>query len=234
MTLSPGKGTGIHGLIYMYRDDYEPGVRHMIKKYCEKGSQAYDIGANIGLWTLLMSELVGNDGAIYAFEPYSQNISRLKRNISLSACNNIEVIPTALGDTICTSILYALDDPGSVALASRSADAKEEKISVTTLDETWEKQGRPKIDLVKIDVEGAEPLVLAGGRKMFETIKPAVCCEINPDLLGYMKHQIGDVFELLLDYGYESYLWDSPTNSVKKAPCPVHGNRALDYIFLPR
>ena len=97
MRLKPGKRRGINGLVYVFRDGYEPIVRYAIEKYALPRTICYDIGANMGLWALKMSEVVGNEGHVYAFEPLTKNIEMLRENIALSQNKNVEVVMTGLG-----------------------------------------------------------------------------------------------------------------------------------------
>jgi hypothetical protein len=81
ITLDPVPKRGIHGFLYIFRNDYEPQVKYAIENYVAHGDICYDIGANIGFWTLKIAELVGRDGKVHAFEPMSENLLLLESNI---------------------------------------------------------------------------------------------------------------------------------------------------------
>ena len=134
-----------------------------------------DIGANVGYFTLLSAEQVGPGGTVYAFEPEPDNYALLKKNIELNSYSNIRAIESAVSDE-CGSIQLFLSsmDNGSHSIYDAAARgvAGIKTVNTTTLDAFLEGKGWPKVDLVKIDVEGAENKVL-DGMKLF--------CEKSPE-----------------------------------------------------
>ncbi|MEQ9001112.1 MAG: FkbM family methyltransferase [Coleofasciculus sp. B1-GNL1-01] len=212
MRLIPGKRRGLYGLIFIFREQYEPVVFNAIHKYCSSGIVCYDIGANIGVWSLKLSELVGEEGRVYAFEPVSKNINLLKENIYFSGLNNIEILPVGLGSQQSTCKIYVPTDSGRAALAPESINDRSEDIEIKCLDDIWESQGFPNVGFCKIDVEGSEPLVLKGGSKFFQEVRPIVCCEINPFKLKKMGQKQEDIFETFQSWNYIYLMW----NNIKK------------------
>ncbi|GEM_PF-6412997 len=209
MRLIPGKRRGIHGLIFIFREQYEPVVFNAIHKYCSSGMVCYDIGANIGVWSLKLSELVGEQGQVYAFEPLSKNIELLKENIKISDCPNyIEIVPVGLGEQESICKIYLPTDPGRAALAPESINDQSEDIEIKRLDNIWESQGFPNVGFCKIDVEGSEPLVLKGGSKFFNEVRPIVCCEINKFKLRNMNQKPENIFDVFQSWDYISLKWN--------------------------
>jgi len=209
MRLIPGKRRGIHGLIFIFREQYETVVFNAIDKYCSPRMVCYDIGANIGVWSLKLSELVGEQGRVYAFEPLSNNIKLLKENIKLSDCSNsIEIVPVGLGEQESTCKIYLPTDPGRAALAPESINDQSEDIEIKRLDNIWESQGFPNVGFCKIDVEGSEPLVLTGGSRFFSEVRPIVCCEINKFKLKKMQQKPENIFEIFQLWDYISLQWN--------------------------
>lgn len=208
MRLIPGKRRGIHGLIFIFREQYEPVVFNAIDKYCSPGMVCYDIGANIGVWSLKLSELVGEQGQVYAFEPLSKNIELLKENIKISDCpNSIEIVPVGLGEQESTCKIYLPTDPGRAALAPESINDQSEDIEIKRLDNIWESQGFPTVGFCKIDVEGSEPLVLKGGSRFFSEVRPIICCEINKFKLKKMQQKPKNIFDIFQSWDYISLKW---------------------------
>jgi FkbM family methyltransferase len=231
MQLEPGAKRGIHGLIYIFRDNYESAVKYAVDTYCTKGCICYDIGANIGLWSLRISELVGSSGHVYAFEPMSKNLELLKRNISMSnQQETIEIVPYALGDKECVTKIYIPNDPGSTSLAPENSEDRFEEIQMKCLDAIWEAQGCPHIDFVKIDVEGSEPLILSAASRFFETVRPIVICEVNPQKLKALNKQPDNIFDTFDIWNYDVFVFNSSLNDIMPAEKKFDG----DFIFIPR
>jgi len=157
-------------------DRYEQATTKLFWQLVKPNMVVVDIGANIGYFTLLAAELVGSSGTVYAFEPEPENYALLKRNIELNSYANIQPIETAVSNESGFIQLYlSAMDNGSHSIYDTAARgvAATQTVATTTLDAFLEKEGWPKIDLVKIDVEGAETTVLAGMEQL---------CERSPDL----------------------------------------------------
>jgi len=230
MKLKPGAKRGIHGLIYIFRENLEPTVNYAVEKYVSAGSFCYDIGANIGLWTLRMSEIVGDSGYVSAFEPTSRNIGHLQTNISFSNSEkNIIVIPFALGNKEGLSKIYIPLDPGSSSMAPETDNDQCEEILVKRLDDVWKEQGYPNVDFVKIDVEGAEPLVLEGASSFFQAVRPVVVCEVNSRKLSLMGRKANDIFDKFYSWGYESFVFNWDNQSI----VTWNHDKDADVLFLP-
>ncbi len=238
MRLQPGTKRGIHGLVFVFRDAYEPSVRYAIDRYATIGATCYDIGASVGLWTLRMSEAVGASGRVYAYEPLSRNRSILDRNLALTGCANVEVIPVALGAARGRTLMYIPEDPGASSLAPETPHDATEDVPVASLDEIWRGQGRPSVSLAKIDVEGSEPLVLGGGEEFFSTVRPVVCCEINPRKLAPLGLSADAILQRFRSWRYEALVWDARSGGLRtwhlmreNAEIPSH--LVFDVVFLP-
>jgi FkbM family methyltransferase len=149
----------------------EPLVQQVLTRHLRPGSVFYDIGANVGFFTLVGARLVGPRGAVWAFEPNPETIPVLRRNIALNGFRHVTVIESALGARVGRATLVS-DDPLTAHLGATGVP-----VDVTTLDAMLE-QLRPP-DLVKIDVEGAEAEVLAGMRKTLDEFAPVVICEVH-------------------------------------------------------
>lgn len=133
------------------------------------GMTVLDVGAHVGQYTLLASGLVGPAGRVIAFEPHPVLGPVLRRNVARAGCQNVTVLPVALGRApgLGTLVLNPPDNFGGSSLQPDEASAHYARatVEVTTLDGALDRLGGPPVDLVKIDVEGAELDVLDGGRR---------------------------------------------------------------------
>jgi FkbM family methyltransferase len=169
---------------FILRDWTEPELRDLAQ-FVRPGAVFIDIGANIGLYTLKAARLVGRDGAVVAVEPGRVAADLLERNLALNRFDTVRVVRAALADKVGTAPLYHVplgDDPQAFSLLSDGSAVEAETVATTTLDALVGELGLSRIDCLKIDVEGAEPLVLAGGQATLARWHPIVIFEINASL----------------------------------------------------
>lgn len=146
--------------------------RRYFSKALKPGSTIIDVGANVGLYTLIFSHLVGSSGKVISLEPSADLFSQLLRNLELNHISNVTA--HALGADSTTGLRYFEENAlnsGDNRLSSSPDDASNRtKIQVTALDDLV---GSQKVDWVKIDVQGWEPNVLQGMSRIIHQ---------NPDL----------------------------------------------------
>jgi FkbM family methyltransferase len=170
------------------RDEVEAFLRHgghferdalgFASGLLEPGMTAFDVGANIGAFTATFARAIGPSGRVHAFEPLEEARRRLLRTLELNSLENVEVNAAALSDEVGQSKLFSYGPgfeswstlaPRTIELADRSLEAAtSEVVETTTLDEYCETAGIAAIDLLKIDVEGAEQRVLSGASRLLE------------------------------------------------------------------
>ena len=149
----------------MVVDKYESTTTQLFRQLLKPGMTVIDVGANVGYFSLLAADLVGSGGTVYAFEPEPENHTLLSTNIEINSYTNIQAKQEAVSNT-CGSTPFFLSelDNGSHSIYEAGARGVAARLSVntTTLDAFVEGEGWPNIDLLKIDVEGAELTVLDG------------------------------------------------------------------------
>lgn len=215
----PARGHGFDGLLYCFRELYEPGVRAALLAELKPGFVAYDIGANIGLWTLLMSRLVSPGGSVVAFEPVPTPAARLRDNLSLSRAQSVTVEEVALGCTSGTARIFVPGggDFGAASLAPESESDWPVDVALIRLDDYWAESGAPMVDFVKIDAEGSEPRILEGGRTFFARCRPVVHCEVSLAKLAPLGQRASDIHGFFAELGYESFVWDGSTQAFRQS-----------------
>lgn len=225
----PTRGHGVDGLVYCFREFYEPGVRAALLADLKPGFVAYDIGANIGLWTLLMSRLVSPTGSVTAFEPVPTTAARLRANLSLSRADSARVEEVALGRTSGTARVFVPTDPGRASLAPESECDEVFDVPAMRLDDYWVQTGAPMVNFVKIDAEGSEPRILAGADQLFGECRPTVACEVNSAKLGPLGHRANEIYEFFARHGYEAYVWVDSRRAFRPSNEMAEG----DVLFRP-
>ena len=155
------------------------------------GDVFYDIGANIGWYSLLAARAVGPDGRVFAFEPLLENARYAQRNAQTNGLENMTVVPAAVTDEngwvtllVRGSLMSRLEKDDSEAQAERRRKRNIEFegrrfVPATTLDSWLAETGQPAPTIVKIDVEGAETGVLRGMRETLATAKPVLIIELH-------------------------------------------------------
>ena len=181
--------SGEHGY---WLGSYEMRKRQAFEAEITPGTVVYDIGANVGYFSLLASVLTGKDGQVYAFEPLPRNIHFLRRHIEINHLENVEVIEGAVSDQTG----QAFFDLGASTSMGHLAQAGEIQVEMVSLDEMLDKGDLRPPDYIKLDVEGAEYQALSGARKMLERYHPVLFIDTH----DREAHQ--NTIELLTELGY--------------------------------
>jgi FkbM family methyltransferase len=148
-------------------------LRHFLKP----GMTAIDVGANLGLYSLPMARLVGPNGRVFSYEPGGEARGLLERSRAMNGLNNLEIIGAALSDGNRQGYLALA---ASTELRALGAAGTGEPVRVTSLDlETAARPSWSSIDFIKIDAEGEEERIIAGGRAFFANHSPLVMFEIK-------------------------------------------------------
>ena len=146
-----------------------------------------DAGCHVGYYSLLAARQVGPTGTVYAFEPEPGNHELLLRNIDLNGYTNIVPVKKALSNEVGwrTLFLTGLDNGRHSTYHHGLPERGSVEVESTTIDAFLEKQGWPKIDLVKADVEGSERDLLEGmSQLMGKSPELTLVIEFSPLLLG--------------------------------------------------
>lgn len=178
MVIDPALDKGVE-LSLFETGTYEKGTIQLLEKFLKPGSSFLDIGANIGLMSVIASKLAGKNGTVYAVEANPATVSILQTNIGLNECKNIELLPVALSDTQGSAQLFENWEVnrGGASLISQSDGQKGVEVKMERLDDLFDEG--TKIDLVKIDVEGFEPQVMRGGMNWFKKQLPVFIIEVS-------------------------------------------------------
>lgn len=164
---------------------YEPELQAALAELVKPGMIAYDVGANIGYISLMLTRGVGENGRVFAFEALPDNVRRLKNNLALNGLEEqVSVIPEAVIDS-SRKVQFLVGPSGGMGKAQGSAGREElayaQSIEVNgiSLDEFVSQQGRPTPDLIKIDIEGGEVLALPGMQRLLKKYQPIVLLELH-------------------------------------------------------
>ena len=204
-------GEGGGASVY-FNEGCERDQTQTFQETVKPGDIVFDIGANVGFYTLLGSRLVGNSGRVIAFEPVIQNLSYLERHVRMNRLRNVMILAVACADSNSLLTFRSGVNRATGHLADTSQDAGIYQtghsvwVPALTVDEFVAKSGLlPKV--IKIDVEGAELHVLKGAQQSLIAAKPKIFLSIHSAQLrsvcldylqqkGYSAHPLnGNVSE---------------------------------------
>jgi FkbM family methyltransferase len=160
-----------------------------LRHWLRPGMTVIDIGANLGVYSLPMARLVGPAGHVFAYEPGSETRALLERNRELNKATNLHISPCALSDRAREGRLVFGGSSETNALGDSGAG---ETVRITSLDSEDAARGWAPLDFMKIDAEGEEERILAGGRHFFARHSPLVMVEINSD--GKLNERLRSLF----------------------------------------
>jgi FkbM family methyltransferase len=206
---------------------YEPAKMEAVLKLLKPGSTFIDIGANIGDFSLLAASVTGSAGRVLAFEPEATNCCLIKRNIELNEYKNIEVFQLALSDSNGEASLYLGDRCDYHSLLKDQPERKAGVIAVKTrtLDSFLEEFGQDRVDMIKVDVEGAELKVLRGAREMLRrNPNVVILLELHPR----MGVNPAEVCDFLRQLGLSLFQMSSQFNT------PARVNENLSEVLVCR
>ena len=216
--------------------DYETSETNLTKKLVKPGMTVFDLGANIGWFTLVMAKLVGEKGHVYAFEPDPKYFNILNENIALNNVSNVSTFQLASSNKEGITKFNLNPEFGTYVLDSKTIDENEILVKTTTLDKFC-KNGKIKVDFVKMDVEGSEPKTLEG---MSETIQNnpyiQIISEFHPDAINDLDSSPKEYLEMLEKNGFKIFeiLENGKGEFVpieKKKLLKIHGHAGFINIY---
>jgi len=191
-----------------YTKSFEEENFDLLNKILSNGMNVIDVGANIGLYSLLFCKKIGDKGKVFSFEPSPETFFRLKQNVNLNQFKNIKMYNIGLSDRKTKSKFYLCEDEAYSSLGTKPMMPiiNEIEIELTTIDEFLKKENIKNVDIIKIDTEGADYLVLKGAEKLLASEKaPILFCEYNRAVEGGFLHKTKDMYDYLVKMGYEIF-----------------------------
>jgi FkbM family methyltransferase len=168
---------------------YEPAVMTVLSKLLPSDAVVVDAGANIGALSVVLSHLAPR-GHVHALEPAAESFGYLEQNLAANGADNVSAERLALYDVDGTTVLhYPEAFPAGAFLSDVVDEGVSEQVKTAGLDDWVQRRGLDRLDLVKLDVEGAESRVLAGGRATIERFRPHLVVEFNPVVLRRFQRQ---------------------------------------------
>ena len=229
----PANWRGVEKLIFAFREYYEPELDYL-KQILSPGMTFVDAGACYGIYTLAASKMVGQQGRVIAFEPASRVFRVLRKNIELNGLTNVLAYPLALTEKKGTAWLYHHPNVGCDSLGrDPSFTDRAEETATDSLDNMLQKLSVDQMDVLKMDVQGAEELVLLGASRIIQSRRPLIIFEVYPEGANMLGLSGYGAWEFLENLGYEFFTLDQ-SGALRKANSPpavgnvvaIYGQRA--------
>jgi len=210
INLSDGIGLGIA------QGTYERHEIEFVKSNLKAGQTFVDLGANIGLFSIIASSIVKSTGKVYALEALSNNVAMLKRSIGENPfCRNVTAIRAIVADRSRGDMFIAhqpLEDGSGSSGGSFIVDGSEslppflrkESVQQDTLDKLI--GTKTPVHFIKMDIEGAEALAMRGAKRILTEQSPIILSEVHTDqLLAISKVNWMEYFNLMKQFGYRAH-----------------------------
>ena len=182
-----------------YATDYEPRTFAFLRAHCERGETVIDLGAHLGVFTVVMARLVGPNGRVFSFEPTRQTRPALEETVRLNGCDAIvEVHGEAVAGATGMAVFYDTGDLVSNANSLVHTGRSRQGLKVPTIRlDDFVAERRISVACLKIDVEGAELELLRGARQTFLTCRPAAALSLHPVPIRAAGGSLAEIWELL-------------------------------------
>lgn len=174
----------------------------LVKSLLQPGQTVVDVGANIGYYTLLFSRLVGEQGRVISFEPDPNNFALLCRNLADNRCTNVAPHRCAVGAEQTTLKLYRCPGNHGMHRAYESICCGDEFVSVESVVLDQHLADEPRIDFLKMDIEGFEYFALQGMSRLLEQHSPTILIEFSPSALAEAGVSTTDFIRFFAERGY--------------------------------
>ncbi|MFZ4058244.1 MAG: FkbM family methyltransferase [Ferruginibacter sp.] len=190
-----------------FPSNYEADNFEFLKASVKPGSVVLDIGAHIGLFSVIAAKYMQQKGKVFAFEPTQNTYLLLEQTIAMNVLHEV-IFPVkeAMSKETGTITFYVSENEAdnSNSLISYKQDRQLEgiEVSVDTIDNFASEQGLRAIDFIKIDVEGAEFDTLRGGTTIFKTHRPHCILAIHPEPIAKKGDQLADIYDYIQQLKY--------------------------------
>ena len=188
----------IGGSLVNGNGSYEPNVMVHFKNGLHSGDFVLDIGANIGIFTMAAASLVGPSGQVIAVEPLPANHRSLYAGIIQNRFENVSVMPFAASDRSgLIPAICAVDSSNGILGVRAQSGSEEYSVPTHRLDDVL--ATLPRLDVIKIDIEGHEPAAWRGMKTLIEKHRPVIFSEFSPIAMRNVGHDALEYLAMIFD-----------------------------------
>jgi FkbM family methyltransferase len=229
-------GTDIAWLVFV-AGEIDPNEFSFLTNFLKPGMCVIDVGANEGLFTLFFRKRVGPRGRVTAFEPSERELNHLRRNLRINRFSDVDVIGCAVGDHVGEARLSLAEasHAGHNALGIPAAPwvsvVDEVNVTLTTLDAMMETRHWPRVDLIKMDIEGSELNALRGAEALLARDRPVLLLEAEQESLSLRGASLSELLSWLAARKYRAMDFSDTDGS--PALLGTREPRTVNLVFLP-
>jgi FkbM family methyltransferase len=191
---------------------YDVPVANFVEKNIRAGMVCLDVGANVGVVALQLARKTGATGAVHCFEPVPHVFQRLLRHVERNHFQQTITLHQVALSNRTGSIAMGVADPlntnqgmGSIAAPKATGLVSEIRTTTATLDEFARETRLERLDFIKVDIQGAEPLFLEGGEATLRRFHPDLLLEVEPDNLAALDQTSRDLLRQVSALGYNLF-----------------------------
>jgi FkbM family methyltransferase len=191
---------------------YEPELVSWLQHNLAPGCVVIDSGAHVGYLSIVMAALVGNSGHVFAIEPALENVNYLIRNMRTNDARNVDIIPVALAEHpgLASFNINGSSDSFGFFEHPNTATVSTRMVPIMSIDSIFSELSLSRLDLIKIDVEGAELEVLAGLAATLERFpRVPMIVEWFPAIYASRKIRLDALPRQLWELGYSVSVLDA-------------------------
>jgi FkbM family methyltransferase len=210
---------------------WEPRMTQWLRNRLQRGDTFVDVGANIGYFSVLASQLVGPAGRVVAIEASEAFSQRLAQNARLNRCRNIRTVHTAVSDKqqILTFILASSANMGANSIVPYDGPAESTfDIQAYPLHEILDADEIATARVIKVDVEGAEGSVVRGMAPLLEHLRPdaEITVEVTPERMVQLGDRVAELLDTMRAVGFNTYRLANEY-AAASYPTALHGKSAV-------
>jgi FkbM family methyltransferase len=215
-------------------DNYEPQESAALRRLLRPGFYVADVGANVGWFSFLAAQCIGQGGRVTAVEPGLPTADYLRRSVRLNGLDDqITVLQNAVGNRSATVSLNwnpVSRNPGSARIGELRKADRAQVVEMRELDTLL---GGLRVDCIKMDIEGAEGLAFAGAGAILQQNRPLIVCEINPAALRAVSDMsVEDLICIVRLHGYNAFSLEEGAGFVQLNGPPELGGREVVNVLL--
>ena len=226
-----GRNIYVHGC-------FEPEMYRFVSHFLKPGMVFIDAGTNLGQYTVLAAQQVGATGHVHSFEPNPRMFGELQFNVGLNNFQERCILnELALSDS-CGMAKLSRYEQGKEVYGSLGTHKREggeivgyDEVEMTTLDAYIEERSLSHVDLIKMDIEGAELPALKGTRKLLSRPSPpTIAIEVADENTKGFGYKATDIWDYLESFRYEMFLIDRKGRTINKADKPADFIKAQNLV----
>lgn len=195
---------------HFYPAVYEVEKTEFIRNHCKPGTTAIDIGAHLGIFSVILARLVGPQGKVYSFEPTPFTYQVLKKTIRINKLEKIvKAEQYAVSENNGETTFYVHDTSeisnANTSVAHNDTGVKPIRVTTISLDSLLNNNDLKNLSFIKIDAEGAELEILKGAEEVIAKYKPYITLEVHPNNFADAAETQRNIYGFLTDLGYRVF-----------------------------